>query len=126
MREAAGAKERATPESVENSWIEFNRQCLNGALAEVRAALERYAQRESDGAPDGRDAEIQPGTPPGADPPAIETLTGMFNLTGFERAIVLMCAGMELSATFAELCAAAQGDARPYPTFSLALGALAD
>src|ERR1022692_1703935 len=76
MREAAGAKERATPESVENSWIEFNRQCLNGALAEVRAALERYAQRESDGAPPGA-AEIQPGAPPGADPPAIETLTGI-------------------------------------------------
>ena len=43
-----------------------------------------------------------------------------------ERAILLVCAGMELNAAFGPLCAAAHGDpAQPYPTFSLALAALA-
>ncbi len=43
----------------------------------------------------------------------------------FERAVLLLCAGMELDSGFAASCAAAQGDpARRYPTFSLALAAL--
>jgi hypothetical protein len=104
---AVAPKSDLLQKSVANSWIEFNRQYLNGALAEVRTALERYTQRESDCAPDVQHAEIQPGAPPGADPPAIETLARMFQLSGFERAIVLMCAGMELNPTFTELCAAA-------------------
>ena len=40
----------------------------------------------------------------------------------FERAILLLCAGMELDSSFAGLCATAHGDpTRPYPTFGLAL-----
>ncbi|HEV2471787.1 MAG TPA: ATP-binding protein, partial [Chthonomonadales bacterium] len=55
-------------------------------------------------------------------PPALERLCTIFNLSPFERAILLLCAGIELDAAFARLCAAAQGDPlRTYPTFSLAL-----
>src|SRR4029453_3086669 len=46
-------------------------------------------------------------------------------LSPFERAVLLMCAGMELNSKFAAVCARANGDAhRDYPTFSVALGAL--
>jgi AAA+ superfamily predicted ATPase len=55
----------------------------------------------------------------------LEQLCTTFGLSSFERDVVLLCAGMELDASFPALCAAAQGDPqRTYPTFSLALGAL--
>ncbi|HEX3151324.1 MAG TPA: ATP-binding protein [Gemmataceae bacterium] len=54
-------------------------------------------------------------------------LCRLFGLSPFERALVVLCAGVELDASFAGLCGAAQRDsARPYPTFSLALAALPD
>ena len=60
--------------------------------------------------------------------PAVSRLIGNLQhhlgLTLFERAILLVCAGMELNAAFGPLCAAVHGDlAQPYPTFSLALAA---
>ena len=58
---------------------------------------------------------------------ALETLCKLFGLSPFERAVLLMCAGMELDSKFAGVCAKANGDPRrDYPTFSLALGALPD
>lgn len=87
----------------------------------MRRAIERHAKAEGTSAPE----ECSAATLPATAPPAIDTVARIFNLTSFERAILLLCAGMELDARFAGLCAAAQGDqARPYPTFSLALAAL--
>lgn len=58
---------------------------------------------------------------------ALDALCGAFSLSSFERAILLVCAGIELDGEVASLCAAAQGDcARAYPTYSLALAALPD
>lgn len=58
-------------------------------------------------------------------PAALDNLCEAFALSPFERDVLLMCAGMELDASFAPLCAAAQGNAnRSYPTFGLALAAL--
>jgi len=60
-------------------------------------------------------------------PPALEMLCVAFGLSPFERDMLLMCAGMELNSSFASLCAAAQGNSmQTYPTFSLALAALAE
>ncbi|NER83783.1 MAG: ATP-binding protein [Leptolyngbya sp. SIO1D8] len=60
-------------------------------------------------------------------PAALQNLCNLCRLTAFERDTLLLCAGMELDATFAPLFAALQGDPqRNYPTFSLALGNLAD
>jgi hypothetical protein len=59
------------------------------------------------------------------EPSALEQLCGAFSLSAFERDVLLLCAGIELDASFMALCARAQGDARrTYPTFSLALAAL--
>jgi hypothetical protein len=50
-------------------------------------------------------------------PPALETLRECFSLSEFERDIVLLCAGVELDAKFAEGCPS-------LPTFGLALSRL--
>ncbi|MBC8028995.1 MAG: ATP-binding protein [Pyrinomonadaceae bacterium] len=58
-------------------------------------------------------------------PPALQTLCAMFDLSAFERHVLLFCAGIEVDSAFAALCAEAQGDpARAFPSFSLAMAAL--
>jgi hypothetical protein len=63
----------------------------------------------------------------GEPPPALVELARRFNLSPFERDVLLLCAGLELDTRIAELCARAQDDVtRPYPTFALALALFAD
>jgi hypothetical protein len=113
----------------EVNWTDINQRYLIAALAEARMALERHAAHKGNQEA-SRSMELVRGC--STDelarlpvPPALETLAKTLRLSPFERAIVLLCAGIELDASFAGLCAAAQGDAaRAYPTFSLALAAL--
>jgi hypothetical protein len=114
-----------------DSWTDFNQRYLMTALAEVRAALERQPRppgqlEEPASAPVGLEiAGVE--SPSSPAPPALDTLSRRLGLSPFERAVVVLCAGVELDASFAGVCAAAQGNpARAYPTFSLALAALAD
>jgi hypothetical protein len=112
------------------NWTEANQHYLMSELQAVRGALEGRAATEaateggagsSPAADDSAHGETHPTTPP----PAVETLCKLFGLSSFERAVLLMCAGMELDSKFADVCATANGDPRrDYPTFSLALGAL--
>jgi hypothetical protein len=97
------------------NWTQANQQYLMSALDAVRGALEGRVAAERSGA-----EEMSP-------PPALETLCKLFGLSSFERAVLLMCAGIELDSKFAGVCAKTNGDPRrDYPTFSLALGTLAD
>jgi ATPase family associated with various cellular activities (AAA) len=58
---------------------------------------------------------------------ALDHLCAMLSLSAFERDLLLLCAGVELDASFAALCAHAQRDERrAYPTFSLALATLTE
>jgi len=111
-------------------WPEANQRSLLSALAEVREALERHAAGTRGAATGPPTAPSLPpaGAPEAADPPAaLDVLCSLFELSAFERATLLLCAGLELDARFAPACAAAQGDpARPHPTFGLALAALPD
>jgi hypothetical protein len=60
-------------------------------------------------------------------PAPLDILCHGFALSEFERALLLLCAGVEIDSSLADLCAAAQRDVhRPYPTFGLALTALPD
>src|SRR5215472_13209192 len=103
------------------TWIEANQRGLMAAIGEVRIALDRVAKGET--APGAFDSTAL--APTSGAPPAAQALCSAFGLSRFERAIVLMCAGIELDGRFASLCAAAQGDpARPFPTFSLAMAVL--
>ncbi|MBP2477019.1 hypothetical protein JOF53_005891 [Crossiella equi] len=57
----------------------------------------------------------------------LDTLCACFGLSAFERDVLLLCAAVELDPSTAARCAAAAGDPeRAYPTFSLALAALAE
>jgi SpoVK/Ycf46/Vps4 family AAA+-type ATPase len=136
----------ATP----REWYAANQRHLLAALDEVRRSLERHAQRARsagavDAAPDSEapreSARATRASHPTQDavpvvtgrtgraydaaPPALERVCAAFELSPFERSVLLLCAGVELEGSFAAICAEAQGDsARPYPTFSLALAAL--
>ncbi len=56
---------------------------------------------------------------------AIDTLAGLFQLSSFERDVLLLCAGVEMDARFARLCGENKGHRqRLYATFGQALGAL--
>lgn len=116
------------------SWFDANKSALMAAVAGVREVLDRYA---ATGRGEVRE-DVQGDTLPRAvfsgpasaageacGPFALDALCAAFGLSSFERGILLLCAGMELDGGFAALCAAAQGG-RPYPTFSLALAALAE
>src|SRR4051812_40067404 len=104
----------------EPDWITANQRELTAAVGEIGAALDCLAKGEAAAAAESAAAE--PGLAP---PSAIEALCSAFGLSRFERAILLMCAGVELDGRFAGLCAAAQRDpVRTFPTFGLALAAL--
>jgi hypothetical protein len=108
----------AEPSTVE--WSSENQRRLVSELARVRRLLERHAggpEVESGGA----------GTPESAGSFALDAVCSAFELSPFERDVLLMCAGVELDAGFAEACALASGrPERAGPTFALALAALGD
>lgn len=100
------------------TWEEMNQKYLTAELTRVRSFLETGT-----GAAAAAD-ETDPSTSDQGST-ALDTLCAVFGLTPFERDVLLLCAGMELDGSFAELCARAQRDAkRAYPTFGLALSVL--
>jgi SpoVK/Ycf46/Vps4 family AAA+-type ATPase len=114
---------------METDWPEANQRYLMAAVGLVRSALERHARKSKD---DANNRECDPAAEEALReaaqalpaPSALERLCAAFQLSPFERDLVLLCAGVELDSTFAASCAAAQGDPRKiHPTFSLALAA---
>jgi ATPase family associated with various cellular activities (AAA) len=116
------------------NWVDYNQRYLTTAMTEVRDCLERHISRvqESEPSPNDPPASVESSltsSQPDTDSPgaasALQVLAQSFNLSSFERAIVLLCAGMQLDSSLASLCATAQGGSnRSYPTFGLALAAL--
>ena len=120
-----------------NNWYETNQRSLSAALASVRSLLEQHAKKVGaqpiasepvDNSPATEEPTAISSTSDSdimSNPSALDMICAAFNLSPFERDILLLCAGIELDATFPTLCATAQGDpSRTYPTFSLALAAL--
>ncbi len=104
------------------TWHEANQRSLMAAVALVKDTLDRHVNAGITPWPDDTDR-----SPNGSEPAAsaLDRLCAIFGVSPFERDILLLCAGIELDAGVAPLCAAAQGDPeRAYPTFSLALAAL--
>jgi hypothetical protein len=109
-----------------SSWLETNQQYLIAALDTVRSQLAQFTN-STDGLEDERSLQqsLQVAQAALPAPAALERLTRLFNLSDFERDVLLLCAGFEMDTRFLRLCAIAQGDSqRAYPTFSLALAAL--
>ncbi|PSM38677.1 AAA family ATPase [Streptomyces dioscori] len=108
---------------------------LTSEIRRVLARVDAHASRASrtsesagtsEGTSAGPDSDGSTGAAgPGTGP--LDALVGCFGLTPFERDLVLLTAACELDASTAARCAAASGDPeRAYPTFSLALAALAE
>ncbi len=107
-------------------WSAANQHYLMTALAGVRQALQRHLG-QTEGEAEPHFPELTTIKMPA--PAALETLVRTFNLSPFERDLLLLCAGLELDAKFAALCATTNNKGQPtfslaQPTFSLALAAL--
>jgi hypothetical protein len=81
--------------------LQENQEALSRELERIAAALQAHA--------DGRAVDSSEAW---AHPPVLEALVGAFGLSPFERDVLLLCAGVDLEARFAELCASAAGDER--------------
>ena len=96
-------------------WIENNQQALSDELSWLQALMESAAAESAD-------ADIKA---PAATALTLDFLSDQFRLSRFERAIILLCAGMELNSGFSSLCSGLQGNVlHDYPTFGLALAVL--
>jgi hypothetical protein len=116
--------------NLSKDWQMVSQQHLGVALAEIRQILQDYiAQMQNKQAVE---EEIEAGLSQSStddleSASALNYLSAAFNLTPFERQVLLLCAGVELSASLARLCATAQGSSQfTYPTFSLVLAAFPD
>jgi len=118
-----------------STWLEANQRYLMACLRVVQEALKDHAakgerhpvERNLSGEPATGQTQVREAAELLTEPASIDVLAASFGLSRFERNVLLLCAGMELDSSFAGDCAAAQGDPnRRYPTFSLALAALAE
>jgi AAA+ superfamily predicted ATPase len=101
----------------DHSWPRFNRQVLDQGINRIAQSLQSAAQAE--GASPVAQAEA---LGLDASQAALGWLGQRFNLSDFERDVILLCAGMELRRGWDQLCGQAQGNPQQnYPTFSLAL-----
>jgi hypothetical protein len=97
-------------------WATANQQLLVAEFARLRALL-------GDG--DGLQAQVAVSRAEMSAPSAIDTLTQLFELSGFERDLLLLVAGVEMDARLAQLCAQVSGQInRPWATFGLAMSVL--
>ena len=104
------------------SWHEENQAYLVRALRRISDALE---PRSDGGREDDGDHAVEMSSLASDAPPALERLCAAFGLSRFERDILLLCAGVELDAQFAQTVARAQRDSHlAFPSFSLALAVL--
>lgn len=114
---------------VSPNWPAANQHYLAMALSGVRVALQQHIARLQDQDDQVIDSsveeELQAIATTLSPPPALHTLCSAFDLTPFEQNLLLLSAGVELSASLAQLCAVAQGSTQlSFPTFSLGLAAL--
>ena len=98
-------------------WTTANQRLLVAEFARLRALLGEGAVAEAER---GVDAARQ-GLP---GPAAIDVLAERFGLSGFERDLLLLAAGVEMDAGVAAACAAAGASPHGGASFALALAAL--
>jgi ATPase family protein associated with various cellular activities (AAA)/winged helix domain-containing protein len=114
------------------NWYEANQAHLAAALSQVRSELESFlanadSQEQSEKVRTAEGAVPAANDWPFSQPPALEHVCSLFELSTFERKVLLMCAGAEMDSRFPVLYAAVHKDAqRTQPTFSLALSVFAD
>jgi hypothetical protein len=95
------------------TWAERNRRVVFAEIAAVQCVLS--------GSP-AADDELAAARAALGGPSSIDALASAFTLSAFERAVVITCAGIDLSSEMADACAA--GGGLPFPTFRLLLAKL--
>jgi hypothetical protein len=110
------------------AWIGANQAWLMAAIAQVRTRVDAFAAGSR---PSGHSVELnetemvfEADAESMSEQPALERLRGLFNLSSFERDVLLACAGVELDSACARSCAGAQAQGGANPTFALLLAAL--
>jgi hypothetical protein len=99
------------------SWADGNRARLVREFAALRGRLGEEMPPNC----------VGPVPEPMAPPAAIDALSQTFDLSRFERDLLLLCAGVEMDSALAARCGAASGHSqRGDVTFSVAMAALAD
>ncbi|NET09090.1 MAG: ATP-binding protein, partial [Symploca sp. SIO2B6] len=102
-------------------WHKANQQYLMGAIDQIRYLLQQHVEPFEGMRP------VRPPDPteiifPEQECSAADALSHIFRLSSFERDILLLCAGVELSRPIADLCGKLNGNPmQSYATFSLAL-----
>ncbi|HLO86073.1 MAG TPA: ATP-binding protein [Nostocaceae cyanobacterium] len=101
--------------TVSPNGLQTNIQHLYTELARIRELLNQYIQRNSSA--ENSTISISESITSST----LNQLCYLFQLSPFERDILLLCLGMELDPNFEKLCIEAQGNPqRNYPTFALA------
>ncbi|NER81111.1 MAG: ATP-binding protein [Leptolyngbya sp. SIO1D8] len=107
------------------TWQQVNQQYLWIALDQIKQRLSEKAGQPIDLSKDPDEALIEAAelfADEWETTAALDELCNTFNLSTFERDILVLCAGMEMDSSFGPLCAMAQGDQqKPFPTLGLAM-----
>jgi len=98
-------------------WTSANQQLLVAEFARLHALLGDGSVAETQHQVDLLRADMQ-------EPPAIDTLVEVFELSRFERDVLLLATGVEMDTRLAQLCGEAGHPTRAWATFSLALATL--
>jgi hypothetical protein len=110
------------------TWFEANQRYLAAALSALRVHLQATLRRADDSACEpatqAEDALLDPGAWTFSQPPALEQLCSAFELSAFERGVLLLAAGAEMDSRLAELYASLGPNPRFLPTLNLALTTL--
>jgi len=103
---------------VELDWTTANQHLLVAEFARLRALLGEGDLAEATNQVKGLSGRMPA-------PATIDTMTHLFQLSPFERDLLLLVCGVEMDARLAALCADANSQpGQPWPTFGLALAAL--
>ncbi|MEL7315303.1 MAG: ATP-binding protein, partial [Cyanobacteria bacterium J06559_3] len=110
----------AVAESLKEQWYGENHRYLMGLIAQVQGLLE---QRLESSVEDAQPPPIQASPfPESLPPPALARVCDRFQLSLFERNVLLLCAAAALSRNVGRLCAALHGhEQQTYPSFGIAL-----
>jgi hypothetical protein len=103
----------------QNPWAETNQRCLIAEFSRLKLRLGAEGDlRKAEASVEAARAALPA-------PGAIDVIANLFDLSAFERDVLLLVAGVEMDAELAQLCGTAQGfPQRCYATFGLALAAL--
>lgn len=102
-----------------DTWYGENYRYLMALIAQMQICLEaELAAQNGQSSPIPRSA---PSFPEALPPPAIDHVCTCFQLSDFERNVLLLCVSAALSRSIGKLCGALQGsEQQPHPSFALA------